>query len=276
MGLLGAGAQARRSVRRRPDQPSESCTRRRRRSASTSRIRARWLSRRTSARPTRRSSASSRPSVSRTCRPTGSASASARSRRSSKCYGKENAYQGDAYRARRAARRSRAGTTSRGSANYAMPFDFIAFGAAVTPRAVVFAVLADVSLQLGASCPRDVPVVGGVQRGGDPAADAPLQPGRRDTPGAGVSRPARRLRQPVGRGSRRPAPANYLEAGLLRPHRRGGPGPPLLKEFKVGARDGRRLLRVVDGQATPIGVAGTTAAISSTAIGVLLTTGYAF
>ncbi|HEY4013240.1 MAG TPA: hypothetical protein VGM06_07870 [Polyangiaceae bacterium] len=184
-------------------------------------------------------------------------------------YGKESAYQETHTVAASGAPQS-SGDDESGSANYAMPFDFT-LGAAVTP-APWFAVLGDVSLQMGTSY-ATFPSSATFNE------EVTLRPTPRFNLGVEM-RPATAF--PVRLGmyynpsaeGRSPGAANYSKQdyyGLT-----AGVGlDTLLKEFKVRTTVGV-FYAWSTGQATPIGVAGTTAAISSTAIGVLLTTGYAF
>ena len=151
-----------------------------------------------------------------------------------------------------------------------MPFDFT-LGAAVTP-APWFAVLADVSLQMGASYSTFPSSTSFNQ-------DVTLRPTPRFNLGVEM-RPA--VAFPVRLGlyynpsaeGRSPGAADYSKLDYYGVT--AGVGlDTLLKEFKVRTTLGF-FYAWANGEAAPIGTTGTTAAISSNAIGVLLTTGYAF
>jgi hypothetical protein len=184
-------------------------------------------------------------------------------------YGKETAYQEIHTVGSSGAPVSMGGGES-GSANYAMPFDFT-LGAAVTP-APWFAVLADVSLQTGASY-STFPSSASFNE------DVTLRPTPRFNLGVEMH-PAAAFPVRVGvyfnrsAEGRNPGDANYSKLdyyGLT-----AGVGlDTLLQQFKVRTTVGG-FFAWGNGEATPIGTTATTAAISSNAIGVLLTTGYAF
>jgi hypothetical protein len=184
-------------------------------------------------------------------------------------YGKESAYQ-QSHQVTTGAPAQAPGDDESGPANYAMPLD-ATFGSAVMP-ASWFALLADVSLQFGATY-----------------STFPSSPAFNETV---TLKPTPRFNLGM---ELKPLPAFPVRLGIYyNPSASGGhPGDPdffkqdfygmsggvgldtLLKEFKVRTTLGG-FYAFSFGEGTPALANGATASVSSRAIGVLLTTGYAF